>query len=128
MPAGSLEVFGEGAEGEGKAADEDGVGDGGVGVRGGEGGAAEEFVVPNVVAVPRSYSDQAVNAMTADQAQAALASGTLTVPQMQRMLGGLPLTHKGLLIPVTSGFKSGPLGVGGLEFYTSWRAPLCGEQ
>ena len=36
MPAGSLEVFGEGVEGEGKAADEDGVEDGGVGVGGGE--------------------------------------------------------------------------------------------
>ena len=35
---GVVEVVGEGVEGEGEAADEDGVGDGGVGVGGGEGG------------------------------------------------------------------------------------------
>ena len=37
-PAGSVEVVGEGVEGEGKAADENSVEDGGVGVGGGEGG------------------------------------------------------------------------------------------
>ena len=71
-----------------------------MGVEGGEGGAADEVVVLNVVAEPRAYSNQAVNDMTADQAQATVASGTLTVPQMQRiqrMLGGPPLTRKGLL-------------------------------
>ena len=77
---GVVEVVGEGVEGDGKAVNEDGVEDGGVGVGGGEGGAADEVFVPNVVAVPRPYSDQAVNAMTADQAQAAVASGMLTVP------------------------------------------------
>ena len=35
--------------------------------------------------------------MTADQAQEAVASKTLTVPQMQRILSEPPLTHKELL-------------------------------
>ena len=58
--------------------------------------AAEE-VVPNVVPGPRSYTNQEVNDMTPDQAQAAVARGLLTAPQMQRLLGGPPLSNKELL-------------------------------
>ena len=43
-PEGSIEVVGDSVEGEGKAADEDGVEDGGAGVGGGEGGAADGVV------------------------------------------------------------------------------------
>ena len=35
--------------------------------------------------------------MTPDQAQAAAARGSSTAPQMQRRLGGAPLSNKGLL-------------------------------
>ena len=58
---------------------------------------AAEAVVPNVVAVPRSYNDQEVNDMTPDQAQAAAARASLMAPQMQRRLGGPPLSNKELL-------------------------------
>ena len=58
--------------------------------------AAEE-VVPNVVVEPRSYTNQEGNDMTPDQAHAATARGLLTVPQMQRLLGGPPLSTKALL-------------------------------
>ena len=67
----------------------------GVEVVGGEGGAvgpsdpaAAEEVVPDVVAVPSSYTAQAVNDSTPDQAHAAVARGPLAVPQMKRLLGG----------------------------------------
>ena len=50
-----------------------------------------------MVAGPPSYTNQAVNDMTPDQAHAAVARELLTVPQMQRLLGGPPLTNKGLL-------------------------------
>ena len=62
-----------------------------------EGKAADEEAVPNVVAEPTSYTNQAVNDVTPDQAHAAVARGLLTVPQMQRLLGGPPLTNKVLL-------------------------------
>ena len=54
-------------------------------------------VVPNVAAEPRSYTIQRVNDMTPDQARAAVARGLLTVHQMQRLLGGPPLSTKALL-------------------------------
>ena len=88
-PGDSVEGF---EEGEGKAVDEDGVEDGGEGVGGGEGETADEDSMPDVVAEPRSYTSQAVNDVTWGQARAAVASGTLTVPQMQRLLGGPTLT------------------------------------
>ena len=48
----------------------------GVGVfGGGEGTAADEEVVPNVVAEPPSYTNQAANGITPDQAHAAVARG-----------------------------------------------------
>ena len=45
--------------------DEDGVEDGGEGVGEGEGETAVGDVMPNVVAEPRSYTNLAVNDMTA---------------------------------------------------------------
>ena len=69
----------------------------GVKVAGGrEGTATDEEVVPNVVAMPPSCINQAVNDMIPDQAHAAVAHGLLAAPQMQRLLGGPPLTHKEL--------------------------------
>ena len=53
--------------------------------------------MPNVVAEPPSYTNQAVKNMTEGQAHAAVARGLLTVPQMQRLLGGSPLINKELL-------------------------------
>ena len=58
--------------------------------------AAEEFV-PNVVAEPRSYTNQGVIDMTPDQAHAAAVRGLLTVQKMQRLLGGPSLSNKELL-------------------------------
>ena len=81
---------------EGKEAEKDDVEDGAEGVGGGEGEAADEDGV-EVVAEPPSYTTQAVNYMTPDQAHAAVTRGLLTVPQMQRLLGGPSLTHKKLL-------------------------------
>ena len=57
--------------------------------------AAAEAAVPNVVAEPRSYTNHEVGDMTSDQGHAA-ARGLLTVPQMQRLLGGPPLSTKEL--------------------------------
>ena len=54
-------------------------------------------VVPNVVAKPRLYTNQEVTDMNPDQAHAVVARGTLAVPQMQRLLGGPPLSNKELL-------------------------------
>ena len=45
----------------------------------------------------RSYTDQEVSDMTSDQANAAVARGVLTGPQMQRLLGGHSITSKELL-------------------------------
>ena len=61
-------------------------------VGGGEGEAAYEEALPNVVAGPPSYTNQAVNDMFEDQAHAAVARGLVAVPKMQRLLGGSPLT------------------------------------
>ena len=75
----------------------------GADVVGGGGGENEEYldtaaeeVVPNVVAEPRSYTNQEVNDMTPDQAHAAAARVLLTAPQIQRPLGGPPLSNKEL--------------------------------
>ena len=51
----------------------------------------------NEVALPRSFTDQEVRDMTQDEAHAAVARGLLTVFQMQRLLGGPPLTNKKFL-------------------------------
>ena len=56
-----------------------------------------EKVVPAVVEKPRSCSSQDANDITPDQVQAAVARGSLTVSQMQRRLGGAPLSNKELL-------------------------------
>ena len=61
-----------------------------------KGEAADEEVVPNVVAEPPSYTNQAVSDMTPDQAHAAVARGLLTVSQMYRLLDGPWLTNKEL--------------------------------
>ena len=49
-----------------------------------------------MVAEPPPYTSQAVYYVTPDQAHAAAARGLLKVSQMQRLLGGPPLTNKGL--------------------------------
>ena len=67
---------------------------------GGDGGnldTAAEVVVPIVVVEPRRYTDQVVARMTPDQVRAASARGSLAAPQMQRRLGGEPLSNKELL-------------------------------
>ena len=79
------------------------TGDGVEVVEGGEGAtagtldpAAAEEAVPNAVAEPRSCTNEEVNDMTPDLAHAAAARGTLTAPQMKRLLGGPPLSTMGL--------------------------------
>ena len=59
-------------------------------VGGGEAEAADEEAVPNVVAEHPPYTNQAVSDMTPDQTNAAVARGLLTVPQMNRLVGGSP--------------------------------------
>ena len=75
---------------------EDSGGGEGVGERALDTMAAAE-IVPNVVAEPRSYTSQEINDMTPDQAHAAVARGLPAVSQMQRLLGGPPLTTEKLL-------------------------------
>ena len=86
------EVVGEEVVGGGEdtTADEDGVAEG---AGGGERAAAAEDGVEEAVG-PSSFTNQAVNDMTSDQAHAAVSRGILTAPQMEQLLGGPPLTRK----------------------------------
>ena len=63
----------------------------------GDGGGEHVAVGGGDETTPSSYPDLAVAGMTPGQALAAVERGSLTVHQMQRLLGGPGLTSRGLL-------------------------------